>query len=267
MVNIFMLVKDRRAFTRSLFGSWLSSPTFGTYTDSYSSMTPLRMVPMTLREWIRRHGVGEVIDIEGGTVTNALFHGSAPYLDDAVRWMVKLDNDLILCEDWLEKILFQAERTKKQLHMVGFPMVGEFFPTSPENCWAERAAEDYQVGHAPYTGGNFIMDWSVFKQTRHLGVTDSPNNYIQNSLGEIHRELSQRGLLNVGIMVPALPTFKLDKVAEDKFPSLSIYRGEILTPNGCERRLTNITRLVCVESVWSMAPLSTTFEWQRGVTR
>ena len=218
MVNIFMLVKDRRAFT-ALALRFLAEFTDFRYVHRLVFVNDGSSdgADDACREWIERHGVGEVVDIEGGTVTNALFHGSAPFLDDAVRWMVKLDNDLILSEDWLEKVLFQAERTKKQLHMVGFPMVGEFFPTSPEDCWAERAAEDYQVGHAPYTGGNFIMNWSVFKQTRHLGVTDSPKNYIQNSLSEIHRELSQRGLLNVGIMVPALPTFKLDKVAEDKF--------------------------------------------------
>ena len=163
MVNIFMLVKDRKEFT-SLALSYLERFT------NFDLVHRLVLVNDSstdgaaeiCREWVARLGKGEVVDIEGGTVTNALFRGTEPYLDDPVRWMVKLDNDLIMSEDWLDKVLFQAERVAQQVDMVGFPMVNEFFPTSPEEAWADRSPQEYQVGGAPYTGGNFIMSWSFF---------------------------------------------------------------------------------------------------------
>jgi glycosyltransferase involved in cell wall biosynthesis len=218
MINIFMLVKDRREFTALTLDHLERFTDFDlihrlVFVDDSSTDGAAEVC----REWVARTGHGEVITIEGGSVTNALFHGTQPYLDDPIRWMVKLDNDLILSEEWLEKVLIQAEKTADQVHMVGFPMVGEFFQTSPEDAWAERLPQDYGVGRAPYTGGNFMMRWGVFKQTRHIGVVDNPLNYIQNSLSEVHKLLSEKGILKVGIMVPALPVFKLDKVADPRY--------------------------------------------------
>jgi hypothetical protein len=213
MVDIFMLVKDRKEFT-SLALDFLERFT------NFDLVHRLVLVNDSstdgaaelCREWVERLGTGEVIDIVGGSVTNALYHGTEPYLDDPVRWMIKLDNDLILSEEWLDKVLYQAERVFREMDMVGFPMVQAFFPTTPEDAWADRQPQDYQVGYAPFTGGNFIMKWGMFKMTRHVGVVDEPHNYLQNSLSEVHRLMNSEGLLRVGVMVPALPVFKLDKV-------------------------------------------------------
>ena len=60
-------------------------------------------------------------------------------------------------------------------------------------------------------------------------MVDEPRNYIQNSLSEIHKLMSSKGLLRVGVMVPALPVFKLDKVG------LPVYRSyEFLTRRDIE---------------------------------
>ena len=109
MINIFMLVKDRREFTALTLDHLERFTDFDlvhrlVFVDDSSTDGAAELC----REWVARTGHGEVITIEGGSVTNALFHGTQPYLDDPIRWMVKLDNDLILSEDWLDKVLKES---------------------------------------------------------------------------------------------------------------------------------------------------------------
>jgi len=218
MVDIFMLVKDRKEFT-ALALDFLERFTNFTYVHRLVLVNDSSTdgAAELCREWVERVGKGEVIDIAGGTVTNALYRGSEPYLDDPVRWMIKLDNDLILSEEWLDKMFLQAKRMIDEVDMIGFPMVQEFFPTSPEEAWTDREPQDYKVGRAPYTGGNFIMKWDYFKRIRHYGVVEKPENYLQNSLSELHHLMNSKGVLKVGVIVPALPVFKLDKVILSKY--------------------------------------------------
>jgi hypothetical protein len=218
VVDIFLLVKDRWEFTEIVL-SFLHE-----FTD-FSRVHRLVFVndgstdgvDDVCHTWIRRTGIGEVVSIRGGSVTNALYLGTHPYRNDPVRWVVKLDNDLVLCEDWLTKVLVPAEASRDRYDVFGFTTVNEFFPSTPEEIWADRPASDYGLQTVPYTGGNFLMRWDAFLRTRHLGVTRDPRNYITGSISELHRALSARGVLRIATVRPHLPVFKLDKVAVSAF--------------------------------------------------
>jgi glycosyltransferase involved in cell wall biosynthesis len=212
VLDIFLLVKNRREFTDLALSHLYEFTDFSrvhrfVLVDDESSDGAAEIC----RDWIRRTGRGEIVRVKGGSVSNALFLGTHRFLNDPVRWVVKLDNDFIVSEDWLTKVLVQAE-SRHPYDVIGFTTVNEFFPSSPEEIWAERAPEDYRLVPVPYTGGNFLMKWETFKRFRHLGVVPNPKNYIVGSLSEIHRALTEHGLMKVALIAPHLPVFKLDKI-------------------------------------------------------
>lgn len=145
--------------------------------------------------------------------------------------MVKLDNDIILSEDWLRKIYVQAERHYSIFDVFGFTTVNEFFPSSPEEVWAQRLPENYTLTPVPYTGGNFLMKWNVFKKFRHVGIVKNPAHYIVGSLSEVYKSMSMKGLLSIAIISPHLPVFKLDKVAVRKYDQYKFFEKK-----GIDRR-------------------------------
>jgi glycosyltransferase involved in cell wall biosynthesis len=214
VLDVFVLVKDRREFTELTLKFLFEHTDFApvhrlVFVDDGSTDG----ADEACRRWIAKNGIGELVRVRGGSVTNALFLGSARYLEDPVRFLVKIDNDMILSEDWLTKVLVQAERCGARYDVIGFTTVNEFFPSTPEEIWTERAPEDYSLVEVPYTGGNFLMRWDAFRRFRHLGVSPNPAHYIVGSLSEVHRALNARGLLKLAILAPHLPVFKLDKVA------------------------------------------------------
>jgi hypothetical protein len=169
------------------------------------------------RGWVRRVGFGEVVDVRAGTVTNALFQGTEALVDDPPRHLVKLDNDFMVCEGWLEIMLAQVALCRGRFEVYGFSTPNDFFVSAPDDVWNPHAAEDYALEPTAYTGGNFLIQWGAFLRTRHLGVTQSPTSYVTGSISEIHRRLSIEGRLRCCVVKPHLPVFKLDKALDPAF--------------------------------------------------
>lgn len=223
-ITLFLLVRDRREFTRIAL-------------DALERCTDLSLLHRLVfvndastdgadrccRDFVRRTGFGEVVDVRGGTVTNALYEGSRPYVNDPVAWYGKLDNDMVVSEGWLPKLLGAIRGSAETYDVVGFTTVNEFFPTSPGELWAARRPEDYSLQRVGWTGGNFLMRRDAFLATRGLGVSERPENYITGSLSELHRDLAARGELRVAIIRPHLPVFKLDKVAVPAYDEYAFF--------------------------------------------
>lgn len=234
-VNVFLLVQNRREFTdiclRFLFR----------FTD-FSLINRLVIVNDSsidgslelCQQYIDEQGVGEIVNVCGNTVTNALFLGTHRYLDDPVKYMVKIDNDFILSERWLNIVYEIAERYSDRFDITGFPVANTFYQISPLELWRPRRADEFQMIPAEHTGGNFMMKWDVYKSIRQCGVSKNPENYITGSLCEIHKQLHQNGVVRIGILKPFLPVFKLDMVAADKYTEFQFFetrdidRGRIL---------------------------------------
>lgn len=222
MVDLVLLVKDRAEFTALVL-------------DRLAACTDLASVRRLLlvndrstdgaddvcRTFVKRTGVGEVVDVEGGSVTNALFLGTAPLLADPPRFLVKLDNDFIVCPGWLATMRLAAARNRFAFDVYGFSTANDFFTSTPAEVATPRAAEDYELEPTAYTGGNFLMTWDAFAKTRAIGVTERPANYIAGSVSEVHRRLSIEGRLRCCVLRPHLPVFKLDKALD---PAYDAYR-------------------------------------------
>ncbi len=218
MLDVCILVRDRAEFT-ALVLEHLERCT------DFSRVRRLLFVndgstdgaDEVCRDWARRVGIGETVDVRGGSVTNALFHGTAPLLADPPRYLVKVDNDFIVCEKWLEIMLAQVALCRGRFEVYGFSTVNDFFTSTPEAVWTEHAPEDFALEPTAYTGGNFLIQWDAFLRTRSLGVTETPASYVSGSVSEIHRRLSIEGKLRSCVVKPHLPVFKLDKALDPAF--------------------------------------------------
>ncbi len=166
------------------------------------------------RAFVQRAGAGEVVDVRGGSVTNALHLGTAGLLADPPRYLVKLDNDFMVCPGWLDVLLAAVERCAGYFDVYGLSTANDFFETTPDVMRAARGAEEIALEPTAYTGGNFLMKWDAFASFRALGVTERPANYVTGSVSEIHRRLSIEGRLRCCVLKPHLPVFKLDKALD-----------------------------------------------------
>lgn len=223
-VTLFLLVRNHREFTRIALDAL----------ERHTNLSLLHRLVFVndgstdgadrcCHDFVRRTGFGEVVDVRGGTVTNALHEGSRPYVNDPVAWYGKLDNDMVVSEEWLEKLLAAVRGSARTFDVVGFTTVNEFFPTAPDELWAAKRPEEYSLQQVGWTGGNFLMRRDAFLTTRGLGVTEQPENYIAGSLSELHRDLAARGELRVAIIRPHLPVFKLDKVAVPAYDEYAFF--------------------------------------------
>jgi hypothetical protein len=224
VLDLVVLVKDRAEFTALALE----------FLERFTTLARVRRLLLVndastdgadqvCRAWSRRVGVGEVVDVEGGTVTNALFRGTERLLEDPPRFLVKLDNDFIVCERWLEVARTQLELSRGAFDVVGLSTANDFFASKPADVWADRAPEDFELEPTAYTGGNFLITWEAFARTRALGVTECPANYVTGSVSEIHRRLSIEGRLRCSVVRPHLPVFKLDKALDPAFDAYEFF--------------------------------------------
>ena len=224
IINIFMLVKNRKEFTD------LALQYLFQFTD-FKLVNKLVIVDdcsndetvEVCRYWIRKADIGEIVSITGGSVTNALYFGSEPYLHDEVKYMVKLDNDMIVSENWLNILYTQAEKNYNCYDIFGFTTVNEFFKSTFNEIWSKMPPEKYSLRAVPYTGGNFLMKWEIFKKYRNIGVIKNPSHYICGSLSEVHKLLGEKNLVKIAIVHPHLPVFKLDKVAAIEYDEYEFF--------------------------------------------
>ena len=223
-INIFMLVKNRKEFTD------LSLKFLFRFTD-FNLVNKLIIINdssdnETINSCllhIRKAGTGEIVNVNGGSVTNALFFGTKQYLQDEVKYMVKLDNDMIVSENWLNILYTQAEKNYNYYDIFGFTTVNEFFKSTFSEIWSKMPPEEYSLRPVPYTGGNFLMKWEVFKRYRNIGVIKNPSHYICGSLSEVHKLLGEKNLVKIAIVYPHLPVFKLDKVADKEYDEYKFF--------------------------------------------
>lgn len=223
-INIFMLVKNRKEFTDLALEYLFKFTDFKlvnkfVIVDDCSNDETIEVC----RSWIRKADIGEIVNIKGGSVTNALYFGSEPYLHDQVKYMVKLDNDMIVSENWLNILYTQAEKNYNCYDIFGFTMVNEFFKSTFNEIWSIKPPNEYSLKPVPYTGGNFLMKWEVFKRYRNIGVIKNPSHYICGSLSEVHKLLEEKNFVKIAIVNPHLPVFKLDKVADREYDEYKFF--------------------------------------------
>lgn len=224
MVDIVVLVKDRIEFTEIMLRE------LAQHTD-WSLIRKLLLVddqckPETrqlLETFVRDRGLGEIVPVTAGSVTNALFLGTERLLADPPTHFVKLDNDFLVCPKWLEIASHLAERSHHAFDVIGFSMTGEFFDSAPELVHTYRPFDDYELEPTAYTGGNFLMKWDTYARIRNLGVSEKPANYITGSISETHRALSIRGALKTCVIKPHLPVFKLDRALDVRFEDFDFF--------------------------------------------
>lgn len=224
MLDLVLLVKDRAEFTALVLDRLAACTDF-------SDVRRLLLVndcstdgaDDVCHRFVQRTGFGEVVDVVGGSVTNALYLGTEPLVADPPRFLVKLDNDFIVCPGWLATMRIAARRRRNAFDVYGFSTPNDFFTSTPKEVGAARAAEDYELEPTAYTGGNFLMTWDAFAKTRSIGVTERPANYISGSVSEIHRRLSIEGRLRCCVLKPHLPVFKLDKALDPAYDAYQFF--------------------------------------------
>lgn len=223
VANVYVLIHNRRAFTDIVL----------THLVAYTRFLPINRLVLVddgstdgaedvARRWVAAIGSkAEYRRVDGGSVSNALWAGSAHTTDDDVDFAVKLDNDMILFPNWLAVMLAFAQHNP-DFDVYGMVCAGEFFETAPEELWK---LHDYRAHETDYTGGNFLMRWGKFLETRGMGYDPHPAHYLVGSIDGLHRELSARGELRCCVPHPHLPVFKLDKCLADKYKPYKFYEA------------------------------------------
>jgi glycosyltransferase involved in cell wall biosynthesis len=242
-INVFFLVHNRMEYTRLALKHLYRFTNFDlvnrlVFVDDNSTDGAEKVC----EDYLGATGKEEIVHIQAGTVTGALYHGSAHTTlleqDEGVEYMVKLDNDLILAEEWLDKVCYLLQQNR-WFDVVGFLCPGEFFPGPPELVWKKCPYYAHYIRTVPYTGGNFIMRWPLFIEQRedflHLaaGVGNRHEDYSVGSICSYQERLSREEKLRIGAIHPHLPVFKLDKCLHPRWEVYEFYKKRGINRQHC----------------------------------
>lgn len=207
MIDIFMLVHNRREFTEIALEHLYRNTNFDlvnrlVFVDDMS----VDGAAEACQERCDRHGIGEVCHVQGGSVTNALHYGVKPYLADDIKYLVKLDNDIVVCPRWLD-IMFKVIEDNEDCERCAMALA---------HRWQHvRATKKYRA--IPHMGcGNFIMRWEKYKRVHPLGVTKDPETYMAWSLGRIWRRLYEANLVSFCKVAPRMPIHQIGEMPVKK---------------------------------------------------
>jgi len=151
------------------------------------------------QSWCDLFGTGEVITVNGGNTTRATYEG-LEYLDSSpADYIVKLDNDYIVSEDWLKTSI-------NCIATYNFDVLG--FKASKSAVWGGNKDRTAVEGHP---GGIFIAKTSVLNKYRYTVDESEVENNLYTGYSYSDMFYENRDKLRVGIMNPALPMFSLDR--------------------------------------------------------
>lgn len=172
------------------------------------------------QSWCDLKGIGKVINIDGGNVTRATYEG-LKYLDQyPTDYIIKLDNDFIVSEAWLNIAI-------RTISMNKFNVVG-FKPSLDNTSWdINNSIRNINVGH---TGGIFISDTDTMDKYRFTTSKAEVGLYDYTYTSYSDMIYSKIDTLKIGVFFPALPMFSLDRQAFQSWDNSNLMLRGRLNP-------------------------------------